>query len=316
MNRNLKNIYRIEPDRRQILQPLTAHLTDTMILSCLQGCMGEAYADDPKHPRSARLDVADFSFLCGQPDAELTSLKPAGQLVDGKIRDRDFMIMIPEHEGWADLIENCFGQNCKRVSRYAFHHSSEGFDRKKLRRASTSLDDSYEIRRIDREIYGQSLSVSWNQKKWASDWCGQFGSYENYRDHGLGMAVLHEGELVAGASSYAYCRGGIEIQIDTREDYRRRGLACACASALILECLDRGIYPGWDAQNPFSAGLARKLGYRDAGEYAAYEVWGFSEPGFRRNGGESGPKAPGGYQIKRKTDGEIILGGNSRSAGF
>ncbi len=279
MDRSLKNTYRIEPAGRHVLEPLTAHLTDTMVLSCLQGCMGAAYADDPDYPRSARLDVADFSFLCGRPDAGLVTLKPSGPVVGGKIIDRDFMIMIPENGDWASLIERSFGSNCKRVTRYAFHHSAEGFDRERLRRALTLPEDSYEIRRIDRELYEQSLSVSWNQRKWASDWCGQFGSYENYRDHGLGMAVLHRGELVAGASSYTYCRGGIEIQIDTREDYRRRGLAYACAAALILECLDRGIYPGWDAQNPYSAGLARKLGYRDAGEYAAYEVWGFSEPG-------------------------------------
>jgi len=65
---------------------------------------------------------------------------------------------------------------------------------------------------------------------------------------------------------------GIEIQIDTREDHRRKGLAAACGAALILECLKRGIYPGWDAANMESVRLAEKLGYRLKGPYYTWAV--------------------------------------------
>ena len=85
------------------------------------------------------------------------------------------------------------------------------------------------------------------------------------------MAV-RDGEVLSGASSYSVYDGGIEIEIDTREDCRRRGLAAACAARLILACLDRGWYPNWDAANPASAALAEKLGYRVARAYAAYAV--------------------------------------------
>ena len=44
------------------------------------------------------------------------------------------------------------------------------------------------------------------------------------------MAVLKDGELVAGASSYSTYDKGIEIEIDTREDHRRKGLAYACGA--------------------------------------------------------------------------------------
>lgn len=51
-----------------------------------------------------------------------------------------------------------------------------------------------------------------------------------------------------------------------------KGLAAACASALILECLNRGLYPSWDAANRESLALAEKLGYRFDREYPAYDV--------------------------------------------
>jgi len=85
---------------------------------------------------------------------------------------------------------------------------------------------------------------------------------------------IKDGVPVSGASSYSSYRGGIEIEIDTKEEYRRRGLARICGARLILECLDRGLYPSWDAQNPGSAALAKQLGYRMEGTYTAYEAGG------------------------------------------
>ncbi len=71
---------------------------------------------------------------------------------------------------------------------------------------------------------------------------------------------MKNGELVAGASSYAFYKGGIEVEIDTKEEERRKGLALVCAAKLILECLERGLYPSWDAHNKESLALAEKLG--------------------------------------------------------
>lgn len=88
----------------------------------------------------------------------------------------------------------------------------------------------------------------------------------------MGAVILKDGEPVSGASSYSGYQGGIEIEIDTREDFRRRGLALICGAKLILECQRCGRYPSWDAQNKGSVALAEKLGYHFEHEYTAYEV--------------------------------------------
>ena len=46
-------------------------------------------------------------------------------------------------------------------------------------------------------------------------------------------------------------------------------MASACGARLILECLTRGIYPGWDAHDRRSLALAEKLGYRLDHPYTA-----------------------------------------------
>lgn len=63
------------------------------------------------------------------------------------------------------------------------------------------------------------------------------------------------------ATSYTIYDEGIEIEVCTHPDHRRKGLATIVCAALILYCLDRGKYPNWDAANLNSVALAQKLGY-------------------------------------------------------
>ena len=79
-------------------------------------------------------------------------------------------------------------------------------------------------------------------------------------------------EIVAGASSYSSYKEGIEIEIVTKEGYRKQGFAYRCAAKLIVECLQRNLYPSWDARTRISVALAEKLGYVYSHEYVAYDI--------------------------------------------
>ena len=105
---------------------------------------------------------------------------------------------------------------------------------------------------------------------WSKDLCGNFRDGDDFVRRGLGIIALQDGIPVAGASSYTIHDGGVEIEIDTRPDQRRKGLALSCGARLILNCLDRGFVPSWDAHNLPSVSLAEKLGYRLRAPYQAY----------------------------------------------
>ena len=106
----------------------------------------------------------------------------------------------------------------------------------------------------------------------AADFVSSFANREKYLEDGRGVVILKNEEIVSGASSYSRYREGIEIEVDTIEPERRKKLALIACSALILRCLDEGLYPSWDAQNMGSVRLAEKLGYEFDHEYTAYEV--------------------------------------------
>ena len=62
---------------------------------------------------AAMAELGDFAFYAGKPDEELLRFNPEG-------RNQDFMIMIPQNEAWEQLIESCYGDKARKVTRYAF----------------------------------------------------------------------------------------------------------------------------------------------------------------------------------------------------
>lgn len=236
---------------------------ETLIWSCLQGIMGRVYGDDPANPGSVMATLGDFSFFAGKPNQELASYAPSGHA-------KDFRILVPRDASWRDLILATYGTRARLVLRYAICKEADIFDRKGLAQALLSLPTGYTLCKIDEPLYHKCLTEDWSR-----DLVSQFPTYEAYCRLGLGIVALSVQDriIVSGASSYSRYQEGIEIEIDTRADCRRRGLAYACASGLILECLQRGLYPSWDAQNLHSVALAEKLGYHFSHAYEAVEVY-------------------------------------------
>ena len=227
---------------------------ETLIYSCLQRVMGKIFVTDPDSPRSAMAYVGCFAFYAGEADRELVMNKPDG-----------FVIMTPQNKEWEACIEACFPE-AKKVTRYAIKKKTQ-FDRDYLRKMTAELTGGYELKEIDEKTYDMCLSDPLTR-----DFVSSFESKEKYLEIGKGVVIIKSGLIAAGASSYSRYKEGIEIEVDTIEEERRKGLATIACAALILRCLDEGLYPSWDAQNMNSVRLARKLGYEFDHEYTAYEV--------------------------------------------
>ncbi len=232
-------------------------IEETLVLSCLEGTMGAVYSNAAETAAASLLGA--FCFFAGTPDDAVI------RGIDA-VCSSDFLILVPPDGLWAARIVSCFGNRTVRGTRYAI--KKEGisvFDQAQLQKAVAALPAEYSLSEIDETLYPVCLSAEFSR-----DFVGLFADAADFAARGLGVVCLHEGTVVAGASSYSVYRGGIEIEIDTREDYRRRGLAYSCAAALILRCIARGLYPSWDAANLMSVSLAEKLGYHMDAPYPVY----------------------------------------------
>ncbi|MCD7837256.1 MAG: GNAT family N-acetyltransferase [Lachnospiraceae bacterium] len=240
-------------------EKLFAGWEETLIWSCLQGVMGKVYTNKPNE-NAAMAMLGDFVFFAGKPSEKFRRYTPENC-------KQNFIIMVPQNDEWSALIEQVYKEKAKKVIRYAFKKEPDIFDKDKLEKVVGQLPADFEIKLIEESEFSMC-----QENDWSRDLVSQFEDYEMYKKLGLGVVILHNGELVAGASSYARYREGIEIEIDTRQDYRRKGLAYISGAKLILECLNRNLYPSWDAQNLWSVALAEKLGYHFSHEYTAYEI--------------------------------------------
>ena len=245
-------IYELEDTSK--VESLFAGWEITLIYSCIQKVMGKVFVTDTENPKSAMAFVGVFAFVAGEPDRELVINKPDG-----------FVVMVPQDERWSELIEECF-PDARKFTRYAIRKDTV-FDREKLEKMVAGLPEGYVLKKIDSDLYDLCLldPVSF-------DIVSVFGSKERYLELGRGMMILKDGKFVSGASSYTRYKEGIEIEVDTIPSERRKGLASIVCSALILACLDEGLYPSWDAHDMNSVQLSKKFGYEFDHEYTAYEV--------------------------------------------
>lgn len=248
-------------EQMKCLDDLYLNCNDSTVWSCLQGYMGRAWVDQYPNPTVARIIQGDFCF----PAGEAGSIE-ADKILEEypiEINPKDLLI-IPHSIEWNNKLLN--SDYYQKVTRYSILKEGFNFSVDRLQSFINELPKEYTLRQIDKELYYLALS-----EEWSKDFCSNFKSVEEYVDLGLGFVILHNGKIICGASSYTIYQDGIEIEIGTRTEYRRQGLATICGARLILECMKQNKYPNWDAANLNSVKVAEKLGYHFDREYVTYK---------------------------------------------
>ncbi len=252
-------IYEANAEVRKKLVPMFENIDSTIVLSYLQGHMGTAWVDDLENPMVAQITVGIFVFYAGD-----SSTKEAEELLYNL---PEFTLAIVDSDEWKDRIETVHNGAIEKFQRYSFEKNPEHLDRLHILNLMSSLPEGYEIRKVDNNI---SITPSFNEL--SEDFVSQFKSIDDFIKRGVGYAILHDGEVVAAATSFSVYDDGIDIEIATHPEYRRKGLATTVGSALILDCLDSGKYPSWDGANSESVELAKKLGYEFKESYDTYFI--------------------------------------------
>lgn len=252
-------IYKADSNLKKQLFSMFKEIDSTMVLSGLQGHMGEVWVDDVENPTVAQVVVGIFVFYAGDSNA-----KAVDELL---VNLPDYTLVVVNNDEWKKRIETFYRCEVVKFQRYAFKKDAKYLDVYHIQSFLSKLPKGYELRKIDRDI---ANDLSFQQL--SEDFIYQYGSVDEYVNKSVGYCIMHEGQVVCGASSYSVYDDGIEIEIDTHPKHRRKGLATVAASALILDCLERGKYPCWDAANLESVDLAKKLGYVFKESYDTYYI--------------------------------------------
>jgi len=225
------------------------------IAAVIEGGMGRAFADAQEEPCVA-LAVLDFRFLAGDP------LHANAPLLFKQLQPGN--VVVAPTPAWRQLVAATYPNALAVYRREAFQ--AEQFDVDQLKKFCQALPGGFELRQVRPDEVAQFATDL------APALIYNFRSPEEFITRGVGMGILHQGRFVSGACSAAVGGGKFEIEIQTRREFRRRGLARAVAAALILYGLEHGIEPCWDAANEPSSALARQLGFHPTGKYEAYRL--------------------------------------------
>ncbi len=235
-----------------------AGIEDSALISCVQQTMGEIYGVRGKD--SFMAVMGDYRYYAGDVSRELAEYVPEGE-------EFPEVILIPQNDEWMEILMEVYGERAEKVSRYGLKKDGDVFDREKLEENLKLLPDGYELRIVDEELFD-----GYKAGKWGHGLLENYPDFRTYEKYGLGVSVMKDGEPVAHAVPFSGYREGIEIQIETNPEHRRKGFAKVASSKLILMCLERGLYPSWDAANLKSLGLATQLGYHPSGEYVSLKI--------------------------------------------
>ncbi|MED1410755.1 MULTISPECIES: GNAT family N-acetyltransferase [Bacillus] len=252
-------IYEADNNVRGKLVSMFENIDSTIVLSYFQGHMGNAWVDNLESPTVAQITVGIFVFYAGNPNAE-----EAEELLYNL---PDFTLAIVDSDEWKHRIETVHKGSIQKFQRFRFNKNPEDLDRVHIQKLLSTLPEEYEIKKIDKNI---AKAPSFHEL--SEDFISQFDSSADFIDRGVGYAILHKGQVVSAATSFSIYDDGIEIEIASHPNHRRKGLATIVASALILDCLDRGKYPSWDGANSESVELAKKLGYTFKESYDTYFI--------------------------------------------
>lgn len=217
--------------------------------SVLQGLIGEAYVDDVSNPKVAFLTVGKYCFISGTLEKE--KLK---ETIDNNFSK---YILIPS-DNLCESIEEIYKDTIIKSERYSIKKEVE-FDVIKLEQMTKCLSKEYNLVKID-----ESLEKRIKQEHFIN-------ITDDYKKYGIGYCCIYNNEIIGVASSNIFYKDGIEVNIRVKDEYRRKGVATAMASKLILECLRENRKVSWDAANMNSVGLAKKLGFEYDSTYNIYK---------------------------------------------
>ena len=214
------------------------------------------YVDNVESPKSAVGFLGRWAYCAGKPNKALITRK-----------EREWFGLFPQNKEWEKLIEQCYPE-AEKDTRFAIKHDAN-FDKEKLQRMVESLPEGYELRFIDSKVYNMIKKSNDDDVLELIDW---FDSKKQFLELALGCAVIKDNKVVGGASTAFRFPNALDIEVDVSKKHRRKGLASAASSKLILDCLSRDIKPTWDAANMKSVHLSEKLGYTFDHKYHCYWI--------------------------------------------
>lgn len=166
-------------------------------------------------------------------------------------------LILPYPVEWTQLLKEVYGGKVQSEERFFLPYAS--LDPKA---PCKPLAPEFELRKIDLSLASRLQAEIGEEYH-----LHHYHSLEDFVDRGCGFCICKGQEVCAAAIASLRGKNAIQIQINTKDKYRRQGLASHVGAALLGYCREQELRADWDAGNPASRDLAQKLGYNHCTTY-------------------------------------------------
>jgi GNAT acetyltransferase len=220
-----------------------------MLFAMLEGHLpGRAIADDPVVPTLAAVQSAEgIAFI-----SRTTSQAELDEALSGLRRDALVGLTWPDDAVGSGTPE----PPARAQGRLGFGPIPTTGER--LRSLRDDLPADATVRALDAGLLERCA--------WRELVVGAHGSVEAFLEHGIGLCLLRDDEILAEAYAPFIGRGVAEVGVITADAHRGQGLAPIAIAWLAAELAERDLAMYWscDADNEASARVAGKLGFGPA----------------------------------------------------
>ena len=257
-----------------LFEPLKHH--QAVVAALASAIPATVYADDPIRPQTAFIQAKHRLFLAGEPD-EPDTVQAVGRLFADTIRPAakaaglEMFLLWYAPDGWAEAEHATEIMPNMRPTAAQRQHYTLHAPRLDWR---SQLPDGFELRQVDAALL--QLTGLAHLDELRAEMCSERPSVEAFLAHSFGVCLVHDHELAGWCLSEYNTAGACEIGIETREPYRRRGLATLMTSAFVELASSRGVQRvGWDCwtNNQASVATALKAGFVKAHDDAVFYGW-------------------------------------------
>lgn len=222
---------------------------------------GKIYADNRINPTCCLVTCRGGKYLVAGDTSNIIFNEFLSNYLYNRENHSNYFDIYSSSCEWVIKLDEILGDNAVKLNRQLFQWDYSNLS--SISKWSGIMPEGFELKRMDATLFEKySKEMDWS-------YYDLWGTTDNFVSNGFGFCILKDNEFVSVCNTYYVKQGFAEIDIVTKDEFRRQGYALITCSEFIKYCVKNDIKPLWDcdAGNKNSKNLALKIGFKCVENY-------------------------------------------------
>jgi RimJ/RimL family protein N-acetyltransferase len=222
---------------------------------------GGIYVDNHIEPTCCLITCRSGKYLVAGDTSNTAFNEFISNYLCNKENHSNYFDLYSSSLNWRIKIDEILGDNAAKLSRQLFQWDNSNLS--SISKWSQMLPEGFELKKMDTVLFEKYV------REMDPSYMDLWETPNYFVSSGFGFCILKDNDFVCVCNTYYVRQGFAEIDIVTKDEYRKQGFALLACSEFIKYCVANNINPIWDCDNgnENSKSLAIKLGFKSAETY-------------------------------------------------